>query len=221
MTKVSIGILQMEMGDEPSENLEKAIKLIKEASKKGAQIACLPELFTTRYFPQSAKNAKHLPGSFFETIPGTATEALSKAARDNQVVVIGGSLYEKTGEKLFNTTPVFGTEGELLGTYRKMHVPQDEFFFEQDYFAPGDKGFQVHKTKFGRIGALICYDQWFPEAARANALLGADILFYPTAIGTVDGVAQEEGDWQEAWENVMRGHAIANGVIVVAVNRVG
>jgi agmatine deiminase len=218
---VSIGLVQMKMGEKPEENLRKAVGCIEEAAKKGAQVICLPELFTTRYFPQSAKDVKNLPNTFFEKIPGFATNALSKAAREHKVILIGGSIYEKTGKKLFNTSVVFDTNGEIIGTYRKMHIPKDDCFFEQDYFAPGDEGFQAFKTSLAKIGVLICYDQWFPEAARINALLGADIIFYPTAIGTVEGIEQTEGNWKEAWENVMRGHAIANGMIVAAVNRVG
>ena len=219
MPKVSIGLVQMRIESEPAANLQNAIDMISEASSKGAQIVCLPELFTTPYFPQEAK--KPVPPSFIETIPGPATVALSKAACEHKVTLVGGSIYEKAGGKLFNTSPVFDSSGKLLGTYRKVHVPQDEFFFEQDYFALGDKGFQVFDGGAAKIGALICYDQWFPEAARANVLLGAEVLFYPTAIGTVNGIEQAEGNWHEAWENVMRGHAIANGTPVVAVNRSG
>ncbi len=221
MPKVSIGLVQMKMESEPAKNLQKAVKLIGEAARKGAKIVCLPELFTTRYFPQKTKSLGSLPPSFIEKIPGTATQALSSAARENKVTLIGGSVCEKAGNKFFNTSTIFDENGMLIGAYRKMHVPQDEYFFEKDYFAPGDKGFQAFKTRFGKIGALICYDQWFPEAARISALLGAEILFYPTAIGTVDGIEQSEGDWQDAWENVMRGHAIANGMVVATVNRVG
>lgn len=218
---VSLGLVQMEMEEEPAKNLKKAIRFIGEAAGKGAQIVCLPELFTTRYFPQKTKGRERLPDSYVETIPGDTTTALSKAASENNVALIGGSVYERSGKRLFNTSVVFDSKGKIIGTYRKMHVPQDEYFFEQDYFSPGDKGFQVMKVGGAKIGVLICYDQWFPEAARINALMGAEIVLYPTAIGTVDGIEQAEGNWQEAWENVMRGHAIANGIVVAAVNRVG
>ncbi len=221
MAKVSLGLVQMKMEREPSQNMQNAVDMIGEAAVKGARIVCLPELFTTPYFPQEAKNVKGLPPSFFESIPGTASSALSKAAREHKVSVIGGSICEKAVGKLFNTSVVFDSRGKTIGTYRKMHVPQDDFFFEQDYFSPGDRGFQVLDAGVAKIGVLICYDQWFPEAARVNALLGAEIVFYPTAIGTVKGIEQKEGNWHEAWENVMRGHAIANGTPVAAVNRAG
>jgi agmatine deiminase len=220
--KVTIGLVQMSMSEEPKENLRKAIEMIAEASKMGAQVVCLPELFTTTYFPQydttGGRRKEQAPN---EPVPGPTTEALSKAAARGGVVLIGGSIYERDGDRLYNTAPVFDESGRMLGRYRKTYIPHDEDFYEQSYFEPGDTGFQVYQTDRGRIGVMICYDQWYPEAARSNALQGAEMVFYPTAIGRVKGIEQVEGDWQQAWENVMRGHAIANGMVVAACNRAG
>lgn len=220
-SKIAIGLVQMRMSDNPRENLEKVLTQISRASKKGARIVCLPELFMTPYFPSVRAGSKKLPDSYLETIPGFATNSLSLVAKENGIVLVAGSLYERKRNKVFNTSAVFGPNGRMLGIYRKMHVPQDEYFFEKDYFLPGDLGFKVFKTGFGKISPLICFDQWFPEAARVVSLAGAQIIFYPTAIGTVKGVSQVEGKWHDAWENVMRGHAIANSVVVAAVNRCG
>ncbi len=220
--EVTIGLVQMRMVQEPEANLRKAVRMIGEAASEGADVVCLPELFTTPYFPQhdtaEGRGRERAP---HEAVPGPSTDALSQAAKDSGVIVIGGSMYEASGDRLFNTSPVLDQDGRLLGKYRKTHIPHDENFYEQSYFDPGDTGFQVFDTARGRIGVLICYDQWYPEAARAVGLLGADMVFYPTAIGTVRGIGQREGDWQQAWENVMRGHAIANGMVVAACNRVG
>ncbi len=219
---VKIGLVQMKMSASADANLQKALSMIAKAASKGAQIVCLPELFTAPYFAQSPK-AKKEAETYAETIPGSTTDSLSSAAKENRVILIGGSIYEKDAKtgKLYNTSCIFGENGKMLGKYRKVHIPHDECFFEQDYFEKGDLGFKTFGTKLGKIAPLICYDQWFPEAARSVALSGADIIFYPTAIATVRGVEQAEGNWQQAWENVMRGHAIANGVIVAAVNRCG
>lgn len=213
---VRLGLVQMAMSEDAEQNRTRAAELIAEAAKAGAQVVCLPELFTTPYFP-IIRNAPIEA----EPIPGPTSEMLAKAAKENNVIVVGGSYYEKDGEKNFNTALIYSEQGELLGTYRKVHIPHDECFFEQDYFTPGDLGYLVCPTSVGNIGVLICYDQWFPEAARVNALKGADIVFYPTAIGNVSHIEQSEGPWQDAWENVQRGHAIANGMVVAAVNRVG
>lgn len=219
---VVLGLVQMGMTSDPQTNLQKAAAMVKEAAEGGAQVVCLPELFTTPYFPQyelgSASDRENVP---HDTVPGAAADALSTMARDNGVVLVGGSIYEKAGERFFNTALVHGRDGSLLGKYRKTHIPHDENFYEQNYFDRGDTGFQAIDTPHGRISPLICFDQWFPEAARACALEGAQMLFYPTAIGLSDNIEQWEGDWQQAWENVMRGHAIANSVVVAAVNRVG
>lgn len=208
------------MGESKKENLQHAIGMIGQAKELGAQVVCLPELFTAPYFAQ-ASGGRRQASAQAEEVPGNTTAALSKAALENNVVVVGGSIYEKDGSHLYNTSTVFDQTGKLLGKYRKIHIPHDECFFEKDYFDEGNLGFKVFKTGAGSIGTLICYDQWFPEAARSEALMGADMVFYPTAIGTVRGIGQEEGSWQAAWENVMRGHAIANGMAVAAANRCG
>lgn len=220
---VKLGLVQMEMAISIEDNLSKAVKGIAKAAKRGANIICLPELFTTRYFAQYEGNdlSDEQKGAFLERIPGRVTDALCKIALDHGVVVIAGSIYERADGRLFNTSVVIDSDGALLGTYRKTHIPHDENFYEQHYFEPGNTGFKVFDTKFGKVSVLICYDQWFPEAARACALLGAEIIFYPTAIGLSDGNGQKEGDWQKAWENVMRGHAIANSVVVAGINRCG
>jgi agmatine deiminase len=196
--------------------------MIGEAKRMGADIVCLPELFTSTYFAQYANPGRvDMDGVPLENVPGNTEERLSDSARKNRIIVVGGSIYERDAAGRFNTCLTFDREGKMLGKYRKVHIPHDESFYEQHYFTPGDLGFKVYETDRGRIGTLICYDQWFPEAARINALMGAEIVFYPTAIGTVRGVEQAEGDWQQAWENAMRGHAITNGMVVAAVNRAG
>ena len=221
MAKITIGLVQMAMSPTPEQNLAHALDLISQAAKRGAQIVCLPELFTSQYFPQYENEKHEAAKNFAETIPGKTTEALARAAQQNSIVLVGGSIYEKDGSKLYNTSAVFDEKGKMLGKYRKMHVPHDDCFYEENYFSKGDLGFQAFDTKLGKISPLICYDQWFPEAARIAALSGAQIVFYPTAIGTVDGVGQAEGNWQDAWETAMRGHAIANAMVVAAANRVG
>ncbi len=197
--------------------------MIGSAAEGGARIVCLPELFTTPYFPQyKGSRPSDMEGSdWVDTVPGRTTKELASAAKENEVVLVGGSIYELAHGRLFNTSVVFDEQGRLLGRYRKTHIPHDESFYEQHYFEKGDTGFQVFDTSKGRIGVLICYDQWFPEAARAVALKGAEIVFYPTAIGTARGIRQSEGNWQQAWEGVMRGHAIANNMVVCGVNRSG
>ena len=212
---VTLGLIQMSMSTDRQENLSKALKMIEEAAKKGAQIVCLPELFATQYFPQTKKSS-----SKPEKIPGPTANFLSRAAKKNKVVIVGGSIFEKDGEKKYNTSVVFDQNGKLLGNYRKVHIPEDESFYEQNYFSSGNS-YKVFNTAFGKIGVLICFDQWYSEPARINRLLGADMIFYPTAIGTVSGIEQTEGDWHEAWESVQKGHAITNSVIVASVNRVG
>lgn len=221
MEKITLGLIQMKMDEDPAKNIEKALSMVKKAADKGARIVCLPELFMTRYFPAQRKGAAKIPDSYLEQIPGNATKLLSESAMGNKITLIGGSVWEKTKGKLFNTSTILGPDGKMIGIYRKMHIPHDDHFYEQDYFEKGDLGFKAFRTKLAKIGVLICYDQWFPEAARINALMGAQIIFYPTAIGTVRGIEEAEGNWQEAWENVMRGHAIANNLIVAGVNRAG
>ncbi len=220
---VRLGLVQMAMDSSAEKNREKASRMVHEAAEKGAEIVCLPELFTGPYFCIE----ELVPFTYAEPIPGKTSEFLAQLAREAKVYLVGGSFHEQalssstTREQFFNTSLVYSPEGQELGSYRKTHIPHDEGFFEQNYFAPGDTGFKVFPTGKAKSGVLICYDQWFPEAARANALLGADIVFYPTAIGNVADIEQTEGNWQEAWENVMRGHAIANTMIVAGVNRVG
>jgi len=205
----------MRMGPNRNENLAKAIRLIGRASSQGADVVCLPELFTSPYFPQY-ESGSELP----EPVPGPTSRALSRAAASSKVVLVGGSLFEKSGRNKYNTSLVFDNRGGLIGKYRKVHVPNDSHYYERNYFTPGT-GYGVFKTRFGKLAPLICFDQWYPEAARICRLRGAKILFYPTAIGLVEGIEQVEGDWREAWEAVQRGHAIANSVVVCAVNRVG
>jgi N-carbamoylputrescine amidase len=209
----------MQASTVPSENLEHAVGGIRTAAAQGAQIVCLQELFASRYFCQSEDTAHF---RLAETIPGTTTETLGKLAAELQVVLIV-PLFEQRAPGLYhNSAVVFDADGAQLGVYRKMHIPDDPGYYEKFYFTPGDLGFQSYTTRYGRIGVLICWDQWFPEAARLTALSGAQLLFYPTAIGWHDDepadVAQAQHD---AWETVQRSHAITNGVYVAAVNRVG
>ena len=213
--EVKIGLVQMRMAGRERDNVDKAGRLVRDAAKMGAQVVCLPELFSSRYFPQ-VEDAKVSA----EPVPNPTTESLSSFARENEVVLVGGSVFEKFRGKSYNTSVVFDVDGKELGRYRKVHIPQDPSFYEQDYFAAGNK-YRVFKTRYGRIAVLICFDQWYPEPARVSRLMGAQILFYPTAIGTVKGIEQVEGSWQDAWETVQRGHAIANSLVVAAVNRVG
>lgn len=215
--KVTIGLVQMSAAPDPAFNLKRAIRGIKGAAKKGAQIICLPELFNTLYFPQTQGQSKE---DLADTIPGKVTNALTKLARELRVVIIA-PIYEKTSKgKYFNTAVVIDDTGKILGKYRKSHIPHDPGFYEKSYFEEGDTGYKVFKTKFAKFTILICYDQWFPEAARAARLDGAQIIFYPTGIGDIIGY-EPEGDWHDAWETAQRGHAIANSLYVAAVNRVG
>jgi predicted amidohydrolase len=219
---VKIGLIQMKIEPDPERNLLRATKLVRDAGRQGAEIVCLPELFTAPYFAQYENPGKmEKAGVPIEAIPGSTGRRLEECAAENGIILVAGSIYERAGNGLFNTCMTFDRQRGLLGKYRKIHIPHDECFFEQHYFTPGDLGFKVYATDKGQIGTLICYDQWFPEAARSLALMGAEMIFYPTAIGLVRGLEQLDGDWQQAWENVMRGHAIANGLIVAAVNRAG
>jgi predicted amidohydrolase len=214
--EVTLGLVQMAMGDDQDANVSKAIAMIAEASRGGASIVCLPELFAYRYFPQE-KGAD----TRAEPVPGPTTERLSEAARESRITLVGGSLYERApGGRLYNTSAVFDERGRMLGKYRKVQIPQDESFYEKDYFSSGS-AYRVFRTDAAKVGVLICFDQWYPEPARVNKLMGAEVLFYPTAIGRVDGIEETEGDWKEAWEAVQRGHAISNSMVVAAVNRVG
>ena len=218
-TTVTLGLIQMRMTDDPAENFARAIARTREAAARGAQIVCLPELFRSRYFCQSEE---HRFFELAEAVPGPSTEALGRLAAELKVTIIA-SLFEKRAEGLYhNTTAILDADGRYLGKYRKMHIPDDPLFYEKFYFTPGDLGFQSWETRFGRLGVLICWDQWYPEAARITALGGAQILFYPTAIGWLPAEKAEVGaSQQSAWETMQRSHAIANGVFVAAVNRVG
>lgn len=204
---------------DPVENLEKAIMKVREAAKKGAQIVCLQELFRSLYFcdVEDYENFK-----LAEAIPGPATEKLAEVAKELGVVIIA-SLFEKRTNGIYhNTTAVLDADGTYLGKYRKMHIPDDPSYYEKFYFTPGDLGYKVFRTKFANIGILICWDQWYPEAARITALMGAEILFYPTAIGWA--TSQDEATNSEqfnAWQTIQKSHAVANAVHVVSVNRVG
>jgi agmatine deiminase len=213
-----IGLVQMRVSPDPTDNLERALSAAGGAIRRGARIICLPELFRTRYFPQDECAGLQ---EFAENIPGESTRAFSAFAREHGVVVIVPVFERGESGAFHNTAVVIDRDGGILPVYRKVHVPHDPLYFEKHYFVPGD-GYRVYDTAPARFAVLICYDQWFPEAARAVALLGAEIIFYPTAIGWPPGEGTPpEGDWQAAWEAVQRGHAIANGVHVVAVNRSG
>ncbi|MFN5375918.1 MAG: carbon-nitrogen hydrolase [Chitinophagaceae bacterium] len=219
MSKVKVGLVQMSCSGDAKSNMDKAIAGIKDAAAKGANIVCLQELFTSLYFcdVEDYENFK-----LAEPIPGPSTDTLSAVAKEAGVVVIA-SLFEKRAQGLYhNTTAVLDADGTYLGKYRKMHIPDDPAYFEKFYFTPGDLGYKIFETKYGKIGVLICWDQWYPEAARLTALMGAEILFYPTAIGWA--TSQDEATNTEqynAWQTIQRSHAVANGVHVVSVNRVG
>lgn len=217
--KVRVGLVQMQCCAEPKLNFQKAEKLIREAAARGATIVCLPELFLSEYFCQSEE---HRYFELAEPIPGPSTEALSMLAKELHVVLIA-SLFERRAPGLYhNTAAILDTDGTYLGKYRKMHIPDDPLFYEKFYFTPGDLGFRSWNTAAGKIGVLICWDQWYPEAARLTALRGAEILFYPTAIGWHPGEKKEYGVQQkEAWLLAQRAHALANGVYVIGVNRIG
>ena len=204
---------------QPGRNLKKALEGIRLAARKGAKVVCLQELFRSLYFPQ-AEDSRHF--RLAEPIPGPTTDLLSEEARKQGIVIVA-YLFEKRTEGIYhNTAVVIDHEGSLLGKYRKMHIPDDPGYFEKFYFAPGDLGFQVFPTRYGKIGVLICWDQWFPEAARLTALSGAEIVFYPTAIGWLEKEpAAVRPAQQSAWELIQRSHALANGIFVAAVNRVG
>jgi N-carbamoylputrescine amidase len=216
---VNVGLVQMSCTENPKENFDKAITKIRDAALKGAQIICLQELFRSLYFcdVEDYENFK-----LAEPIPGPSTETLSMVAKELGVVIIA-SLFEKRAQGIYhNTTAVLDADGTYLGKYRKMHIPDDPSYYEKFYFTPGDLGYKIFKTKFATIGVLICWDQWYPEGARITALMGAEILFYPTAIGWA--TSQDEATNSEqfnAWQTIQRSHSVANGLHVVSVNRVG
>ena len=219
MAIVKVGLVQMTCEASKNANILKAIEKIREAAKKGANIICLQELFTSLYFCDVEEYANF---KLAEPIPGETSNTLSALAKELGVVIIA-SLFEKRAEGLYhNTTAVLDADGTYLGKYRKMHIPDDPAYYEKFYFTPGDLGYKVFKTKFATIGVLICWDQWYPEAARITTLMGAEMLFYPTAIGWA--TAQDEATNKEqynAWQTIQRSHAVANGVPVISVNRVG
>lgn len=218
---VTLGLIQMSCADQPQQNLDQAINRLMAAREAGAQIACLQELFLTPYFCQD-NNEAHF--ALAETVPGPTTEALGKVAREQELVIVA-SLFERDGEHFYNTACVLDADGRYLGKYRKVHIPDDpsNYYSERFYFSPGDLGFPVFATRYATIGLQICWDQWFPEGARALAMQGAEFIFYPTAIGWQ--LAQKDTELgpaeTEAWLTVQRGHAIANGVFVAACNRTG
>ncbi len=218
-SKFTIGLVQMRMGANPEANFAAALGHVRAAARQGAQVICLPELFQTQYFCQREELALF---DLAEAIPGPSTEALGALARELKIVIVA-SLFERRAAGLYHNTAVtLGAEGGILSVYRKMHIPDDPLYFEKYYFTPGDLGFKAVSTRFGRIGTLVCWDQWYPEGARLTALQGAEVLFYPTAIGWHPAEKDEFGTAQyEAWQTIQRSHAIANGVYVGAVNRVG
>jgi N-carbamoylputrescine amidase len=219
MSKVKVGLVQMSCSGDAKSNMDKAIAGIKDAAAKGANIVCLQELFTSLYFcdVEDYENFK-----LAEPVPGPSTDILSAVAKEAGVVLIA-SLFEKRAQGLYhNTTAVLDADGSYLGKYRKMHIPDDPAYFEKFYFTPGDLGYKMFETKYGKIGVLICWDQWYPEASRLTALMGAEILFYPTAIGWATNQDEATNTEQyNAWQTIQRSHAVANGVHVVSVNRVG
>jgi N-carbamoylputrescine amidase len=219
MRRVTIGMVQLRCTDDSSTNMAAAVAGIREAAAQGAQIICLPELFRSLYFCQS-EDHRHF--ALAEPVPGPSTALFSDLARELGVVIIA-SLFERRAPGLYhNTTAVLDADGSYLGKYRKMHIPDDPLFYEKFYFTPGDLGFQVFATRYGRIGVLICWDQWYPEAARLTAMRGAELLFYPTAIGWHPSEKAAYGRAQhQSWELIQRSHAVANGCYVVSVNRTG
>jgi len=216
---VKLGLLQTHCLTGPETNLKRSLALAERAARQGANILCTQELFRSRYFCQSEE---HKNFALAETIPGPSTDAFCRLARKHGVVIIA-SLFEKRAAGVYhNTAAVIDADGSLLGIYRKMHIPDDPLFHEKFYFTPGDLGFKTWQTRFAKIGVLICWDQWFPEAARLTAMQGAEILFYPTAIGWHPREKAKYGSRQhEAWETIQRAHAVANGCYVAAVNRIG
>ncbi|MGH7538208.1 MAG: carbon-nitrogen hydrolase [Gemmatimonadales bacterium] len=218
-TTFTVGLVQMSMTSDPEANLRKAVARAREAAERGATVVCLPELFRTLYIGQREDPTLF---NLAESIPGPSTEALGKLASEKRVVIVA-SLFERRAPGLYhNTAVVIDTDGRVKGMYRKMHIPDDPAYFEKFYFTPGDLGFKAFDTAAGRIGTLVCWDQWYPEGARLTALLGANILFYPTAIGWHPAEKTQVGAQQlDAWRTIQRSHAIANGCYVAAVNRVG
>jgi N-carbamoylputrescine amidase len=218
-TRFRVGLVQMRCSADPADNLARATAGVRAAAGRGAGVVCLPELFRSPYFCQREDSAAF---DLAEPVPGPTTEALSAVARETRVVVVAPVFERRAAGVYHNTVAVLDADGTLRGRYRKMHVPDDPLYYEKYYFTPGDLGFPAFDTAVGRIGTLVCWDQWYPEAARLTTLAGADVLFYPTAIGWHPHEKAAQGEAQlAAWQTVQRGHAIANGVYVAAVNRVG
>ncbi len=215
----TLGLIQMRMVADTAANLAHACEMLKDAAKKGVQVACLPELFRSPYFCQSEDPAVF---DLAESIPGPTTDVLSKVAKEHGIVIIG-SLFERRAAGVYhNTAVVHDADGKQVGMYRKMHIPDDPLYYEKYYFTPGDLGFKAFDTQFGKIGTLVCWDQWYPEGARLTAMQGAQVLFYPTAIGWHPKEKAEFGAAQaDAWETIQRSHAIANGIYVASCNRIG
>ncbi|MGQ0795026.1 MAG: agmatine deiminase family protein [Nitrosopumilaceae archaeon] len=214
---VTIGLVQTSLSEDIQRNMDNAISKIREAASKGAKIICLQELYRTKYFPTDERSDVT---KLAETIPGETTSVLSSLAKELQVVIIA-PLFEVDGDNHYNTAVVIDSDGKILGSYRKMHIPHDPFFYEKSYFDIGNSGYRIFETPDVKFGVLICYDQWFPEAARTLALQGADLIFYPSAIGYLEGDPLSQEDWHNSWENIQCSHAIANGIHVASINRVG
>jgi len=215
---IKIGLIQTRASKNREKNLCNTVELVEKAAKKGAQIICLQELYRSIYFPQYPDIDKEI---YSETIPGESTESFKKIAKKYKTVIIVPLFEKAKNNKYYNSAVVINANGKIMETYRKIHIPEDPYFHEKKYFAEDANHYRVYKTKYARFAVLICYDQWLPEAARIVTLMGADIIFYPTAIGNIKNHKSKDGDWHNAWETVMRGHAIANGIHVAAVNRVG
>ena len=217
--KTTIGLIQTKVSENQNRNIESSIRKIKEAAKKKAKIICLPELFLSPYFCQTENHSKF---KFAEKIPGPITNIFCRLAKELSVVLMISLFEKKTSGFYHNTSIIINEDGKIISKYRKMHIPDDPGYYEKFYFTPGDLGFKSTKTKYGKIGSLICWDQWFPEAARLTTLKGAEILFYPTAIGWHPKEKKQFGKSQlEAWITIQRSHAIANGVFVASINRIG
>jgi N-carbamoylputrescine amidase len=214
-----VGLIQMAVGTDPDDNMRKAVTRVEEAARKGAQVICLPELYRSRYFCQAEDPAYF---NLAEPVPGPSTETFSNLARTLGVVIVVPLFERRAAGVYHNSAAILDATGSLSGLYRKMHIPDDPEYYEKFYFTPGDLGFRAFDTRFGKIGTLICWDQWFPEGARLTAMQGPGILFYPTAIGWHPHEKADVGTAQhDAWRTVQRGHAIANGIYVAVVNRVG
>jgi len=213
---ITIGLIQSRVSDNISANIRKTEKMIRHAVRKGARIICLQELFQTPYFPQWEKMNKN---NFAESIPGPTSKIMQQLAKNLGVTLIV-PMYERLGNKFYNTAVVFNKQGKNIGKYHKIHIPHDPGFYEKEYFEQGSQGYKIFEVGGVKFAVLICYDQWFPEAAREVRLKGAEIIFYPTAVGNIVGY-KAKGNWYDAWETVQRGHAIANSVYVATVNRIG